>query len=262
MRLVKAKIVSNKKVAAGRFKIRLAAPSISKAAEPGQFVMVKCSDGLDPLLRRPFSFHRIERGFFELLYQVIGRGTAALSERKKGERLDVIGPLGNGFDALSAKRYPLNAILVAGGIGVAPLLALAERLAHSVERIAFSIFIGARNKEHLLCEKDFKKLGARLYVAAEDGSKGYKGLVTDLLKKELYAKRSTLNAKVYACGPRDMLKAVADIARLKHFPCEVSLEEKMACGIGACLGCAVKTLIGHKMVCKDGPVFNAGDIIW
>jgi len=262
MRQVKARILSNERVTKGRFKIRLEAPSVSKSARPGQFAMVKCSDGLAPLLRRPFSFHRIEKKSFELFYQVVGKGTEILSKRKRGERLDIVGPLGNGFDAPSTKRYPLNAILVAGGIGVAPLLALAENLVYNIERLAVTVFIGAKKKGHLLCEKDFKRLGVKLYIATEDGSKGYKGLVTDLLKKTLSAKHYPLNPKIYACGPRDMLKAAAEIARTEHLPCEISLEERMACGIGACLGCAVRTLIGHKMVCKDGPIFNAGDIIW
>jgi dihydroorotate dehydrogenase electron transfer subunit len=207
-------------------------------------------------------------GGIEVLYEVVGKGTESLSAAKQGEYLDVIGPLGNGF-VLNAKRYPLNAILIAGGMGVAPLVALAENLAHSVQRIADRkkaktyILIGGCSKEHILCEQEFKKLGCGVMVSTEDGSKGKKGLVTDLLKDLLNAIRYPLNATIYACGPAAMLKTVAKIAEAKRVPCQVSMEEHMACGVGVCLGCPVKVKNGgYKMVCKDGPVFDAKEIAW
>ena len=219
--------------------------------------MFRCTN---PLLRRPFSFHKIDKKGFELLYKVVGKGTKILSERKKGKTLSVLGPLGNGFNILSAKRYPLNAILIAGGTGVAPLLALAGQLkTYNLELITF---LGARTKNHLLCEKDFKKLKAKVYTATEDGSKGYKGVVTDLLKQRLRTTNDERRTTIYACGPKPMLKEVWRLAKSKKIPCEVSLEENMACGTGACLGCAVETKDGYKMVCKDGPIFDAGDIVW
>ena len=261
MKRIKAEVLSNKEVAPYRFKIRLEAPSVCRQARPGQFVMVKCSKGMTPFLRRPLSFHRIGKNAFELLYQIIGKGTEALSLRKKGEAVDIIGPLGNGFSAHRTPHTAHRAMLIAGGIGVAPLVALAEKLAHSVERIRYSVFIGAQTKSYILCEKEFKKLGAEVHIATEDGSRGHKGLITELLRKELSAKRYPLNA-IYACGPRRMLKEIARIAGSIGTHCEISLEERMACGTGACLGCAVKTVVGYKMACKDGPIFNAGDIIW
>ena len=282
MKNIKAKIISNRRVSEGRFKMSLKAPAVARLAKPGQFVMVKCADALNPLLRRPLSFHRIEKGGFELLYQVIGTGTGALSKRKAGERLDIIGPLGNGFHPV---RKGEKLAFIAGGIGVAPLLALAEECAAKSTR--FTTLIGAKTKNHVLCEDEFKRLGAKVKVATEDGSMGHKGLVTELLARHcegakrpkqsgprllrgVYTERSECASNdegakpttIYACGPHKMMKAVADTARKNRIMCFVSFEEKMACGTGACLGCAVKTLIGYKMACKDGPVFKSGDIIW
>ncbi len=258
MKEARAKILLNEKVAPERFKMALEAPSICKSAKAGQFVMVKCSYGIEPFLRRPLSFHRIGKRDFELLYQVIGEGTKILSQRKKGERLDIIGPLGNGFDTHDAIRNTQYVTLVAGGIAVAPLVALAEEL--KTYNLKLTVLIGAKTKGHLLCEKEFKKLGAKVGIATEDGSRGYKGLVTNLWKSDFHRKSDFHT--VYACGPKAMLREAAYIAKSHQFRCQVSFEERMACGTGACLGCAVKTVTGYKMVCKDGPVFNAGDIIW
>ena len=276
MKDIKAKIILNKRISKGRFNMRLNAPAISKVARPGQFVMVKCSNAHNPLLRRPLSFHKIENDSFELLYQVIGKGTQILSHTKPGEALDIIGPLGNGFDPLPARGIRLDAILVAGGIGVAPLYALAkDAISHGLH---LTVLIGAKTKDHILCDEDFRKLGADVEIATEDGSKGYMGFATDLLIRHCESAeggRSNLghprllrrsaprnDVVIYACGPRPMLKEAARIAKSWRIPCQVSFEERMACGTGVCLGCAVKTITGYKMACKDGPVFNAGDIIW
>jgi len=258
MKQMRAKILANDKMAEGRFKIILKAPSISKKAMPGQFVMVRCSEDLDPFLRRPLSFHKIGKAHFELLYQVIGKGTEILSQRKKGESLDIIGPLGNGFNTGKRSRPIGRAILVAGGIGIAPLVALAKRL--KADRVSLTAFLGTRTKGQLLCIDDLKGLGARLHIATEDGSRGYKGLITNLLKRRLTVHDS--QAIIYACGPHQMLKAIAMVAKKKRLTCQVSLEERMACGTGACLGCAVKTMTGIRMACKDGPIFKSGDIVW
>ena len=251
----KAKIMSNKKVAPDFFRIAFEAHKIAKRAKPGQFVMVRCRDKTEPLLRRPFSFHRISKTGFELLYKVVGIGTKILSQRKEGEVLEVLGPLGNGFDMNKAPS-----ILVAGGTGIAPLLALAEKL--KTFNTKLTVLIGARTKEHILSKQDFKNLNIELVIATEDGSEGRKGLVTELVKNELRITHYASRITIYACGPRPMLRAVANFAKSKKIPCQVSLEEKVACGTGACLGCAVETKTGYKMVCKDGPVFNGEDIIW
>ncbi|MEE8359682.1 MAG: dihydroorotate dehydrogenase electron transfer subunit [Candidatus Omnitrophota bacterium] len=254
----RAKILSNKEIAPERFLMRCEEPAISSIAEPGQFLMVRCSDGPAPFLRRPFAFHSIRDNGFYILYQVIGPGTEVLSLREKGEGLDIIGPLGNSFSPASEN----GAVMVAGGVAVAPLVALAERLPKKARTNSIAI-IGAGTKSHILCREEFRRLGIKVEVATEDGSAGRKGLATELLKKVI---AQTENRKpktaIYACGPKAMLKEVAKIAKQKRRRCEVSLEEKMGCGTGICLGCAVKTTSGIKLVCKDGPVFNAGDIIW
>jgi len=263
MKQVKAKIVSNRKASPRHYELTLNAPSIAKEIAPGQFMHVKCSDdGPEPLLRRPFSLHRVKGGCVDILYEVVGRGTELLAKKKAGEVLDVIGPLGNGFDIKTADyRLPTTDFLVAGGMGVAPLVALAERLASGKSKSY--VLIGARTKDHILCENNFKKLGYDVRIATDDGSKGKKGLVTDSLRSLLATGNSQLST-IYSCGPNAMLKEVAKIAHEHKIPCQVSLEEHMACGVGVCLGCPVKVKPQnkYKMVCKDGPVFNAEEIIW
>ena len=176
---VKAKIISNEKIAQDFFKITLEAPEIAKAAKAGQFVMVRCSNGTDPLLRRALSFHRISKNECELLYQVVGKGTEILSMRKKGEVLPVLGPLGNGFDVRHKLQVTGHELLLAGGMGVAPLLELAKQVMGHESRV--TVYIGAKTKSHILCEDEFLKLGAEVHIATEDGSKGHKGLVTDFV---------------------------------------------------------------------------------
>lgn len=261
MKQLDVRILQNEKVAGDFYRIRLESAYLAKHARPGQFIEVRCSDGSSPLLRKPFSVHRILKDGIELLYEVVGEGTGLLSKKKKRQFLDIIGPLGNSFTLKPAGGRQI--ILVAGGIGVAPLVALAE----NVERIAYrkkSVIIGAKSKSHILCERDFKKLGFETLIATEDGSLGKKGLATELLKKLLSTVHHPPSAAIYTCGPRGMLKEVASIARSGKIPCQVSLEEYMACGIGVCLGCPVKVNApyGYKMVCKDGPVFNAEEIVW
>ena len=249
------KILKNEQVAPHAYKMTLLAPEIAKKAKPGQFVMVRAIDGYQPLLRRPLGIHRIIGQNIVMLYEIVGEGTKFLSQKKAGETLDIIGPLGNGFDLRAT-------ILIAGGMGVAPLIFLAEKL----KKQKPLILLGAKTKTHILCEKEFKALGCDVKVATDDGSKGYKGFVTGLLKATLcHPERSEGSNKrcvVYACGPKPMLKAVAVIAKQHNISAQVSLEEYMACGIGACLGCIVKTKSGQKRVCKDGPVFNAREVIW
>jgi dihydroorotate dehydrogenase electron transfer subunit len=258
MKKLVARIISNKEVSQKFYRMRLKSAYLAKTAKPGQFVEVRCSNDLDPLLRRPFGVHRINTSGIEMLYEVVGNGTEILSHRKAGSILDMIGPLGNGFDALPSK----TAILVAGGIGVAPLMALAEKLAIGKKKKIF-VIVGARTRSHILCEKEFKSIGCSVKIVTEDGSKGPKGLATDLLKESLSAGEPRPEA-IYACGPTGMLKAVAAIAKAYRVPCQVSLEERMACGVGVCLGCPVKVRPdgGYRMVCKDGPVFNAEEIAW
>jgi len=259
----KCSILENIKIGQNYFKMTISAPQVAKQSRAGQFVHLRCSNPpVSPftkggmrgiILRRPFSIHRVSGNKIEILYRVIGRGSLEISRKKPKEFVDIIGPLGNGFKIAGNLKI---AILVAGGMGVAPLVMLAE------EMKSVKVLIGAKTKKELLCEKEFKNLGCEVKVSTEDGSKGFKGLVTELLKQLLITHDSPPATALYACGPKEMLKEIAVIAKKHKIPAQVSLEENMACGIGACYGCPVMTKKGYKLICKDGPVFNANDIMW
>ena len=257
MKQLIAKILENKRIGQSFYRMRLESGYLAKNSKPGQFVEVKCSEGDEVLLRRPLGVHRIFNGGIDLLYEVIGKGTKDLSARKRGDSLNIIGPIGRGFDLSAIKKPPL---IVAGGVGAAPLLCLAQKMAE--KKIKPYVMIGARTASHILCEKDFKELGCFVVVATEDGSKGHKGYVTDIMRHLLMVIRCKASI-IYACGPHPMLKAVDHIADSSGIPCQVSMEEHMACGVGVCLGCPVKVKSGgYKMVCKDGPVFDSREIAW
>ncbi len=244
-------------------------------ASPGQFVMIKVNNSYDPFLRRPMSIYKIDkkRGGFEILYQVVGKGTNIMSELKKGDEVDVLGPLGRGFWIPEKIE---RAIIVAGGIGVAPMVALTEEIRCKMQdtRCKITVFIGGKTKNDILCKEDFKKIGAKVHIATEDGSMGKKGTSVDLFKKFVTDSQSSIfnrqSSIIFACGPQGMLKAIVDIARDKNMACQVSLDKRMACGTGACLGCVVKTKQKtedrrqkaevYKCVCTDGPVFDAEEI--
>ena len=280
MQLIKSPVIKNQVIAPGYFLMEIESPEIAGEAQPGQFVMIKTRDGLEPLLRRPLSLHRISSTSIELLYQVIGKGTRSLSRTRPGEFLDLLGPLGKPFPLSTSPSGTI--LLVAGGIGIAPLLALAEQMAKSSKflpaprlrqagkgqrsRAPLKIYLlyGAKNKSNLVRIKDFQKLGIDVKTITEDGSTGQKGLATDLLRKFLVSSPGQISA-VYACGPRPMLKSVAHLMKNKKIPVYLSLEEMMACGMGACLGCSVRAKgkeIHYLRVCQDGPVFLAEDIIF
>lgn len=262
-RIIKAKITSNRKIAADHYVVELFSPWLAKNSSPGQFVTVKVQDkATDPLFRIPLGVHAVRKSGIKLLYKVVGTATEILSLKEKGETLSVLGPLGNGFDVSPVfQKKSSRAILVAGGHGVAPLYFLAETLIK--KRIGVDVFIGACEKKHIVCAKEFRKLGAKVIVATEDGTCGCKGYVTAPLGKHL---KQTLDSKhrttIFACGPRPMAAAVAGLAKKHDLPAQISLDAYMVCGIGACLGCAVETTAGYKLVCKDGPVFDAHQIKW
>jgi dihydroorotate dehydrogenase electron transfer subunit len=265
MKHVKATILSNKKVAPSVFKLALESSVIAKNAKPGQFVHVKCANGNEPLLRRPFGIHKIEGTKIELLYQVLGRGTDMLSKRKKDEILDIIGPLGNGFE-LNGNLKKHDIVLVAGGMGIAPIYSLAQHISKKfkMKKPDTCVILGAKTKYRVLCESDIRKLGLSAYIYTEDGSKGCKGLVTECLEKVL---KNLKNPIIFACGPYKMLESVSKMAKSRGIKCFVSLEERMACAIGVCLGCPVEIYNDRnepeiKMVCKDGPVFDSEKIKW
>ncbi len=291
----KVEIVSNLQVAPGHFKMILDSPEIAREAVPGQFIHVRVNEELDPLLRRPFSIHNTGHksqgtsNQVEILYKIRGKATDILSGRKSKELLDVIGPLGNGFPLpehpfdyaqgkqstlstmLRASRAPVTSILVAGGFGVAPLVFLAERLrefqiqkvpaCRPAGKIKIIALVGARTKNNILCEKELINLCDEVKIATDDGSCGHKGVVTDLLKELL----STIDCRLstlYASGPNFMLREIKGIAKIFKILSFGSLEENIACGLGSCFGCAVRTTEGYERVCKDGPVFNLEEIVW
>ena len=260
----KVKIINSSHIQDDYYKIVLDAPEIAGNALPGQFVSVKIDGDYQPFLRRPFSIHRAGKGGLEILYAVVGEGTRILSQKKPGKYLDVIGPLGNGFDYQRPTASDERPILVAGGMGVAPLMFLAEQLVcrpSFVVRRNILVLLGAKNKNQLLCEKEFKKIGCEVKIATDDGSKGLKGKVTDLLKQS----RTTNDGRrttIYSCGPRPMLRQISRISVEYSIPAQISLEEHMSCAIGACMGCVVGTLQGFKRVCKEGPVFAADEVTW
>jgi len=257
----RAKIISNKKIKGAYYCCLLDAPAIASRCLPGQFVSVRVTDKEEPLLRRPFGIHSAAGRRIKLLYEVVGKGTEFFSQRKAGSTIDIIGPLGNGFDYRPAVIGCQPVLVVAGGMGVAPLLFLARQLSRS-QRNTATAFIGARSSTGILCEKEFKEAGFNVTIATDDGSRGFKGYITALLANTLRAADNELRPYIYACGPRPMLAETARICRERRIPAQFSLEEHMACGIGACLGCVILTRQGYKRVCKEGPVFNAADLIW
>jgi len=253
----KAEIIRREQLTDDLVRLTLQAPAIAGAALPGQFVMARVADGFDPLLRRPFSIHQVTPdGALRILFKVVGRGTARLSQLTAGLHLDLIGPLGRGF-AIEPGR---PACLVGGGIGAAPLLFLAEKLLTRCRPAEIQILLGARTRaeaEALL--REFELLDLKVRVATDDGSLGYHGLVPELLARQA----SPAAEAVYSCGPFLMMKEVARLCKAAGRPCQVSLETMMACGVSACLGCAIPAKTGGYLhVCKEGPVFRAEEVVW
>ncbi len=245
------------------FRMGLDFPELSAMARPGQFVMVKAGDGPIPLLRRPFSVHNLlfkdsERFGLEILYKVVGQGTAALSEMRAGDLLDVLGPLGNGFS------YPEKAksvFLVAGGVGVASLYYLALYLREQLA-VTPTVFLGGCAASDILCRDEFASMGAKIQISTEDCSLGEVGFITSLVEKAI--QQDGKPDMIYACGPQGMLKAVSDIGRTYDIRCQISVETFMACGFGVCLGCAVEKARekgAYFHACTDGPVFDSRDVL-
>lgn len=248
------RVQRNERVAEGVGLLVLGAPRIAASVQPGQFVHLRVARGADFLLRRPFSVHGAADSRIEILYQVLGRGTRAMAELAQGEELDAIGPLGHGWEIQEGVS---RALLVAGGLGAAPLGLLAERLAE--RGVAVSVAQGAPTAERLVARERFAGVARRVEVATDDGSAGERGFVTVVSERLLAEDRPDV---VYVCGPEVMARAVTAQAATAGVPCQVSLERLMACGIGACLSCVVTTRDGRKRACVDGPVFDAEEVCW
>ena len=257
-----AEIVDHREIAPGYRRMVLESPVDYVAARPGQFVMLGGAGG-GTFLRRPFSIHRLEiesqeRARITILYKIVGAGTAAMGELAPGDRLDLLGPLGRGFRVREDYR---RIFIAAGGIGVAPMVHLLEDLAQTRDLEACEVFLGGRTRTDLLCLDDFERLAVKVHRTTDDGSDGAQCFLTHPL--EIAAQERPPDI-IYSCGPMDMLSCVAGIATRLGLPCQVSIEAAMACGMGACLGCAVADASGdgYLHVCKDGPVFDADQLRW
>jgi dihydroorotate dehydrogenase electron transfer subunit len=265
---IDAAVISNTRLSDDYSVLALDAPEIASLARPGQFVMVKASRSSDPLLRRPFSIFEILRDGnghprgLSLLNKRIGVGTSLLYEAETGARVQCLGPLGRPFEPVDP---PMQAWMVAGGVGLAPFLTLAEALA--ARGTAATLFYGARRANDLYYTETFERLGVRTVLSTEDGSRGAAGLITAPLTAALSALAPGESVKLYVCGPTPMMRAVASIADAHSQPCDVSLEQVMGCGLGGCYSCVVLTrqpgMTPHFVrSCLDGPVFDASRVVW
>jgi len=257
-----AKILSNIEVAKSHFQMTLECPEIASIVKPGQFAHVLVCAQFDPLLRRPFTIYKAKDGNVDILFQAIGKGTLLLSRKRTGEVVKVMGPLGNGFSIPDNLK---TALLVGGGVGIATLMLLAEELIKEKRRML--ALIGARSQKMLLCVDEFREIGVDICVSTDDGSCGYKGFVTELLQEILQDVTRYQHPVIYACGPDEMLKTVTKISADVDIPAQIALENRMGCGVGACLGCSRKVRMQngayeYKRVCVEGPVFDGQEIIW
>ncbi len=271
MKNYRTKIISNQEISPGYFRMKILAPGFGEKAHPGQFIMFRVQRSLPPLLRRPFGIFRTgflpadcdglpPKEFVEIVYKVVGRGTTIMAELHEGDRVELLGPLGNGFDCKSSQG---EKILVGGGIGLVPLYMLAGELVANGCNVR--LLMGGRTRDDIFAVTEFERLGVETYVSTDDGSLGEEGLVTQVLLRKL---QKFAGAEVFACGPMPMLRAVHNICVASKTPLQVSLEESMACGVGACLGCVVKGA-GHTeenpsylCTCKVGPVFKSQYLDW
>lgn len=252
---VKAELMEKQILKNDIIKFSVKSKEIAESAKPGNFLEIRVSDNIEPLLRRPISIYNIdkENNIVEFIFQIKGKGTKILSQKIIGDKIDIIGPLGYGtFDI---KPYKKVAIL-GGGIGIFPLYELAKELDSNI-----TTYLGFRNKDYVMLEDEFKKVSNNVVITTDDGSYANDGYAIDHLKEDCKKEKPEI---IFACGPLPMIKAVKKFSEENNIQCQISLEEKMGCGIGACLGCAVKIIqndsekYGH--VCKQGPVFFANEV--
>jgi len=266
---IDAAVIANRRLSPDYNVLAFDAPDLAARVRPGQFVMVKTSRGLDPLLRRPFSVFEVLRDGdgrargFSIFNKSIGTGTRLLSGIETGARLNVLGPLGRPFEPVDP---PAEAWMIAGGVGLAPFVTLAE--AFAARGTDVTLFYGARRREELHCVDLFEALGVRIVLATEDGSRGTHGRVTAPLEQALRERPLGQPVKLYACGPTPMMRACAQLAQVHGRACEVSLEQVMGCGLGGCYSCVVMARGAgggtphHTRTCLEGPVFDASRIEW
>jgi dihydroorotate dehydrogenase electron transfer subunit len=261
MKLLTVRIKTKEQLTPGIFLMGFDSAYLAKVSQPGQFLHIKPKS---TILRRPISIHNIEQQTVYILFKVRGRGTKEIAEYKPGDQLDILGPLGKGF-RISSQSSVLNSqnqILLAGGIGIAPLYFLAKVLKKSVgKKNKYTIILGAKNKQEIVGTERFKELGYKVLIATDDGSIGFKGTGIAVLKNMLTTFNLKLETNIYCCGPEVMLKALSETIKNKPgINCQVSFEQFMGCGIGVCCGCTIETKNGHKKVCQDGPVFDINEV--
>ncbi|MFQ6618817.1 MAG: dihydroorotate dehydrogenase electron transfer subunit [Fidelibacterota bacterium] len=251
-------VLSNENIGKNLFQLCLNHNFKLKSAHPGQFVNIKIDNSFTPLLRRPFSISRIIRNEIIIIYKIVGRGTAILSRKKRGDTVDILGPLGKGFTLPGKDAHYI--ILAAGGTGTAPLIFLRESLMEEGFNPIF--FIGAKSKDELIYSKDF----GEAILCTEDGTAGFKGTVIEALFD--FHRKNPGTKSIYACGPEEMLRSISKFSLENGYPCQISTENYMGCGTGLCFGCAVKTSTSfleisdkrYLLACRDGPVFDAQQV--
>jgi dihydroorotate dehydrogenase electron transfer subunit len=257
---LKGEIRENNKIGSRYHCLKIFVPHSLDLIKPGQFAMLSIKECKDVLLPRPFSIHKFARkenaSYLDFLFKVVGKGTSFLAELPSSSSIGVLTPLGNGFpDPPSGYK----ALIVAGGMGIAPLFPLILRLKESSPSVA--VLYGAKSRDDLVCLPQLLDMrDIKIKITTEDGTEGEAGVVTKLLDRD--GLKTGAKTVIYACGPEPMLKRVAGFAAERTVPCWISLERKMACGVGACLGCVAKTREGYKCTCKDGPIFASQDIMW
>lgn len=244
-------ILENKKINEKYFKLTFRSKKLAQGVQPGHFLMMQIGDLNDPFLRRPFSYYRASADRIEVLYEILGYGTNLLSKKKKGETVQVMGPLGNPFMVKISRK---KRVLVAGGVGVPPLVFFAEK------NRADYLLIGTKSKQEVMPKKELAKVKAKVLFSTDDGSYGVKGRVT-LLLEDVIERDGAENIFIQTCGPMPMMNAVMALAKKYEIPGEASLDKTMGCGVGVCLGCMVKTHEGWVPSCTQGPVFSFADLV-
>lgn len=254
----KVELVKKEQIKSDIYKYSVKSDKMANQAKPGQFLEIRVTDSIEPFLRRPISIHNVkkEEGIIEFIFQVKGKGTELLAERKEGELIDIIGPLGQG--TFNIDGYEKIAI-IGGGIGIFPLYELAKKAKKDGKNV--NMYLGFRNKDFVILENEYKNVSNNFTLSTDDGSYGKNGFAINFLKDDI--SKNPVDC-IYACGPLPMLKAVQALAKEKNIPCQLSLEERMGCGMGACIGCVVKykteTEDTFKRVCREGPVFDANTV--
>jgi dihydroorotate dehydrogenase electron transfer subunit len=249
------KVLVNEKLCPQYWRMVFDAPDLVVEVKPGQFVHIRTDEqGLQPFFRRPFSVYRAQK-YVEIFYEVVGPGTKLLSLKKKGDIVDVLGPLGVPF--VMPPDTTKQVILIAGGIGVAPMLILSDVLKN--KKYDLVLLFGGRDRGHVYPMKEFKDNGVKVHIATDDGSVGVKGPVSVLFDK---IKKGPGQTFIYTCGPNPMIKAVQAFSAQHGILGQAACEEIMACGLGACLGCSIETKNGFKTVCYDGPAFDLDEVVF